>query len=405
MKKAVQFQHAVKAALFMVGLFGFSFGALAQATSFDDCSSFYRIKGPTSASCQSSQFYKVENTATGQEINKFFLWTVKDPSGVTTLPTGSSLYLNFNKAGAWEIKATGNIGAGIGQCVDHTITVYVSGTSLPQPAAINGNLNQCSYNANYSYSVTPVAGAASYTWSVPAPWYIVHPANGLLTPSLTGNYTSVTVRSPSSGTRTGNITVRANGSAGGCASPSSSIYRTMVLGKRYPNILGPSQIGRFAATSWTVGGTGITNVSWTVPNGWTIESVSSTHVFARNNGNSGWVDLSYQTCGETVYRGIYVTVSGSGGPFMLRGQEEALDNDFERDLTLYPNPAQDQVTLKSNSPIASVQIVDPTGREIKTWTVEDTEVSLDIADLKPGTYFVRSQDINGSPSVRSLIVE
>ncbi|HAA10279.1 MAG TPA: hypothetical protein DCE41_00750, partial [Cytophagales bacterium] len=89
----------------------------------------------------------------------------------------------------------------------------------------------------------------------------------------------------------------------------------------------------------------------------------------------------------------------------FRGQEQPLDNDFDRELTLYPNPARDQITLKSNSPLTSVQIIDPTGREIKAWTVEDTEVSLNIAALKPGTYWVRSQDVKGEPSVRTLIVE
>ncbi|HAP64029.1 MAG TPA: hypothetical protein DCR93_32600, partial [Cytophagales bacterium] len=308
MKKLVQIRPILSTMVGLWALLSLSVSVNAQGTNLGTgggCNNTFGINGPGFRACQEFGTYSITssgNTPTSAIL--FASWTVTSPTGTGYAASGTSIFLNFDQLGRWTLIFNGTLNNG--QCISTTKQVEVTGLSLAKPAYMTGEVNQCSYNANYTYTVAPVSNAFAYTWTAPSPWKLVHPTTGALATTLTGPWTSMTVRSPSSGNISGNLTVQAVGPYGGCFNPSPVIFRSMVLGKRYPNILGTNQIGRFAGTSWTVGGTGITNVAWTVPNGWTIESVSATHVFARNDGNSGWVDLSYQTCGETVYRGIYV---------------------------------------------------------------------------------------------------
>lgn len=53
-----------------------------------------------------------------------------------------------------------------------TIEVIVSTDGPPPPGSINGNTTLCPGATNATYSIDPVSGATSYTWTVPAGWSI-----------------------------------------------------------------------------------------------------------------------------------------------------------------------------------------------------------------------------------------
>ncbi|MCT4640037.1 MAG: leucine-rich repeat protein, partial [Bacteroidales bacterium] len=63
--------------------------------------------------------------------------------------------------------------------------------------------------------------------------------------------------------------------------------------------------------------------------------------------------------------------------------------------SLYPNPAKDIITLKSNSTISRVTIISISGAVVKVNTDECNEAHINISDIKPGIYILRAQTKDG----------
>jgi len=65
--------------------------------------------------------------------------------------------------------------------------------------------------------------------------------------------------------------------------------------------------------------------------------------------------------------------------------------DFEKDASVqvYPNPAKDNITIKANGTIKSVQLYDIQGRILQTGVVNATSSVLDIATRTTGMYFLK----------------
>jgi hypothetical protein len=76
--------------------------------------------------------------------------------------------------------------------ISNSLTLAVNVLTVPaQPSAISGNTTLCGGSAN-SYSISTVAGATSYTWTLPMGW--------------TGGSTSNTMNA-TAGSTSGDITV------------------------------------------------------------------------------------------------------------------------------------------------------------------------------------------------------
>ncbi len=63
-------------------------------------------------------------------------------------------------------------------------------------------------------------------------------------------------------------------------------------------------------------------------------------------------------------------------------------------INLYPNPARDQIVIRglSNGKISDINLMDVTGRIIKTFKSTGIETTLNIDDLHAGCYFVRVEN-------------
>ena len=73
-------------------------------------------------------------------------------------------------------------------------------------------------------------------------------------------------------------------------------------------------------------------------------------------------------------------------------------------LTVYPNPAKEAVTI-NGSHIASVQVIDNMGRVVKVVSLKDaTNPTLSISSLAAGVYHLRIQTSDGSVSGNQLII-
>lgn len=73
-------------------------------------------------------------------------------------------------------------------------------------------------------------------------------------------------------------------------------------------------------------------------------------------------------------------------------------------VIIYPNPAKDQITIKSTSPIENVTIIDLTGKIIKEISPSfGLAQQVNTSDLSQGIYFVNYADENGTHTKKIII--
>ncbi len=105
-----------------------------------------------------------------------------------------------------------------------------------------------------------------------------------------------------------------------------------------------------------------------------------------------------------------LTVSGFTVQSVLQYQTEATlttlgTNDFipNQELSLYPNPAINQFTVKNIEENSTIEIVDINGRIVKTIT-QNTNNAIDITELTSGYYMVQINGNHGK-TVKKLVIK
>lgn len=163
-----------------------------------------------------------------------------------------------------------------------------------QPGAISGDLTACEGDENI-YSVAAVAGATSYTWTLPNGW--------------TGNSSTNSI-DVTAGSNGGTISVTANNNCG------SSTAQTLSVSVNQA----PAQPGAISGDVTSCAGdentysvsavTGATSYTWTLPNGWTGSSTTnSIDVTAGNNGGTISVVANNNNCGSSTAQTLSVSVN------------------------------------------------------------------------------------------------
>ncbi len=90
---------------------------------------------------------------------------------------------------------------------------------------------------------------------------------------------------------------------------------------------------------------------------------------------------------DDVYFGIYTDVN------------DLKTNDLN--VTVYPNPAEDNLYLRSNTTLNKVAVYNVLGTRVKEYGNELQ--SINVSDLAPGVYFIRFTDANGKPGAYTFI--
>lgn len=161
------------------------------------------ISGPSSGVCgATSRTYSINSVAS---VNSY-TWSVPAGATITSGQGTTSVVVSFAAgyvAGNICVKSNSACGSSSNSCL------VVAGIP-PTPGAISGIVSVCSKQKNVSYSVQPVPGATSYTWTVPALASVI---SGQGTSSIVVNY----------GSKSGNITVKANSSCGSSGTKSLAI--------------------------------------------------------------------------------------------------------------------------------------------------------------------------------------
>lgn len=218
-----------------------------------------------------------------------YTWTL--PGGWTGSSTTNSISaVASSTSGSITVTANNACGASPAQTLNVTIS---GGTALPQPGPITGNDTICSGSSN-TYSITPISGATSYTWTLPLGW--------------TGSSTTDSITVVSNST-SGNITVSANNTCG------SSLPQTLaVLVNTAPTssgaIAGSTTVCRGTPNTYSILAiNGATSYTWTLPSGWAGISVINSIITIPGVTSGNITVTATNSCGSSATQTLNVTVN------------------------------------------------------------------------------------------------
>ena len=310
-----------------------------------------------------------------------YLWTAPANTTISSGQGSNSISLTIGASftsGQITVRAVSTCG----QSAQRTFSISKNPSA---PAAISGQATNLCGGGQFTYSVAAVAGAVSYTWSVPAGCTIV-----------TNSGNSIVMNVPVTFS-TGTLTVTAANACGGTSTRSASLTR---LPATPASITGaasvcPSQVG-VTFTTPTV--TGVTQL-WTVPTGATITAGQSTTSMTCNWGAvAGNVTLrSVNACGQSAARSKTVTLltcmeEEGGAPVEARTS----------DLNVYPNPNDGSFTVRS-AQAGLYRLLSSTGQLIYEIQLNETNnFSFEVSGLSTGFYFLQGN--TGSSYVQQKVV-
>jgi hypothetical protein len=248
--------------------------------------------------------------------------------------------------------------------------------SVPKrPGSISGlGNNVC--NSTQSYSINPILGASSYTWSVPANASII---SGQGTTSVSIQFDPAYY--------SGDIGVTADNACG--VSPVK--LRTI---NAYPAKV-PSITGNVAPCANSTGNPysatpvpGATSYVWTAPPTGSIASgQNSASVTIDFGPTDGIISVSpFNACGNGYTTNLRVIFG-----CRLAGESDLTG---ENNLAIYPNPAIDVITIDLNRFVEPVNVIitDVTGRIVMSYQSGNAEElnEINISELTPGLYVVEA---------------
>ncbi|HSI90934.1 MAG TPA: T9SS type A sorting domain-containing protein, partial [Adhaeribacter sp.] len=399
------------------------------------------ITGPASLCQGANGTYSVPSVPGATSYN----WTL--PSGWTGSSTTNSIAaVAGNTSGSIQVTVTNNCGTSTAQ----TLAVNSSAGAPAQPGAISGSVNVCG-GATATYSVSPVTGADSYTWTLPGGW--------------TGTSTTNSINAVA-GTSSGNISVVANNI---CGSGTAQTLAVNVSALTQPAaITGAAAVCQGATETYTVPAvTGATAYNWTLPTGWTGSSATnSITVTAGTAGGSLSVTATDGTCTSPARNialtvnpvpavptisaagGVLASSSTSGNQWLLNGNPIpnatsqfytpaqagfytvtvtnangctassapfsyttiGMADDYANGIQLevYPNPAREQVYIKATTTeTMQLEVCDLVGKVLMKAEMSaiggKVEHNLNTASLSKGVYLLNLHTNAGKTTKRLVI--
>ncbi|HRG59163.1 MAG TPA: T9SS type A sorting domain-containing protein [Bacteroidia bacterium] len=224
-------------------------------------------------------------------VNPIYQWKLNGAN----VGSGGLTYSNagLNNGDIITVEITANSGCATQPTASSTNTVITVNALPSTPGAINGNIDQCAGQV-VTYSVPTIAGATSYQWTLPLGW----------TGSSTSNTINVTV-----GNNSGDISVNGVNSCGigGVQTLSVNVNSTPFTPT---SILGNTSICASSLQTYSVNPiVGATSYTWTLPNGWSGSSTtSSIDVTAGTNGGNITVTAN-NSCGSSAPQTINVSIN------------------------------------------------------------------------------------------------
>ena len=69
---------------------------------------------------------------------------------------------------------------------------------------------------------------------------------------------------------------------------------------------------------------------------------------------------------------------------------------------MYPNPADQFISVKSSEVLSGVRVIDMTGKEVIRKSIQSNDYSLDLGNLNTGIYFLEATSEGASKTMRFI---
>ena len=302
--------------------------------------------------------------------------------------------VRFNTSGTGWVSAT--VGGGSQYCYSQSRSVQIGMQSV-------GNISGPTYvacnNPSATYSIPPVAGAGSYTWTVTG-------SLGFITSSATYSNGGATVTFPASAwsSGSGTVSVTANPSCGGAGvTKSKTVYRS----DSDDYITGPQNVCTYGDYTYTSPSGSSNNVWEAVASTQTEQPVityttfSSAYIRFPGSPGGGYIRLTYTSaCGVPNRVLIYGWNATNCGFGIAPAEQEA-----NATMSLYPNPGYNlvKVTAKEKAPFTA-KLYSPLNELVAQAQGKGGEASLRVAGLPEGIYYVHVVSDEGIVSRKRLII-
>lgn len=239
--------------------------------------------------------YLVKFNASGARISAtYYGGTLNDSDMGICADLHGNIYLGGYTENTTGISLSGYQNVFGGGASDQFLLKFSSCSTSPVlPGTIAGTTTICAGSSN-TYSISPVAGATSYTWTLPVGWSGTSTTNSITT---TAN------------TNSGTVMVTANNACG--SSAASAVAITVNTSPTTPgSISGSSVICEGSSNTYTVSVvSGATSYAWTLPPGWSGTSTSNTiNTTAPANGGTLSV-MASNACGTSAAANLTITVN------------------------------------------------------------------------------------------------
>jgi hypothetical protein len=319
-----------------------------------------------------------------------YAWTLPAGASIASGLGTNAITVNFGPTyNGGNICVTGTSSCGLVSAA-RCKTVISNKPTTPGNFTTGGLSGVC--GQTITYSVAPVSGATSYTWTPPAGASLAS-ANG--NNSIDVTYTN--------GFTTGNLCVTANNGCG------SSAPRCVLI-KGAPST--PAAISGPAAVCASESGdnysvtpvAGATTYTWITPSGTTIVSGQGTSAIVLDWGTNGGV-ISVTTsnlCGTSGTRTLTVTMGCKVSGSTMPGTE----------ISAYPNPVSNILNVDVNSEMSgtyTIELMDLSGRIVYTSTIHTIEGmnsnQLDVSNYSKGMYLLSVKNSEGFAKQIRVAVE
>ena len=77
-------------------------------------------------------------------------------------------------------------------------------------------------------------------------------------------------------------------------------------------------------------------------------------------------------------------------------------NDVNVELIMYPNPADQFISVKSTEVLSGIRVIDMTGKEVIRKSIQSNDYSLDLGNLNTGIYFLEATSKGASKTMRFI---
>lgn len=246
------------------------------------------ISGSTTICSGSSNTYSVTNDPSATS----YTWTL--PGGWTGTSTTNSITTTASSIGG-NISVIANNTCG--SSTPQTLSITVD-TIPPMPGPISGPNPICT-GSNNNYSISPVPGATSYSWTLPPTW--------------SGTYIATLINTDVSIPGTYNLTITANNNCG--SSPPQSLLVHVISVPIMPGtISGPTSICEGSANTYSISPIGgVTSYTWGLPFGWSGSSTTNSINTTASSASGSISVTADNVCGSSTPQTLAITVNSLPG--------------------------------------------------------------------------------------------